>query len=273
MVRLLRGFYTAASGMIAQQRQQEALSNNVANVNTPGYKADQAVMRSFPELLIRQMGSQTIGTENGTVRSLTNQPIGSLNTGVFMQEAIPNFSQGPIRETNMATDMALVDGALPDETGALFFMVEEDGAIRYTRNGHFTIDHEGYLTTNDGHYILDENENRIQPNGLDFNVSANGLLQGTGVNTNLGIAYVANAHELTKGNGDLLQLTGNAENARQLGLDFTVLQKTLEGSNVDPTKSMTDMMSAYRMFEQNQHVLKTYDESMGKAVNEIARLG
>lgn len=271
---MLRGFYTAASGMIAQQRHQEALSNNVANVNTPGYKADQATLRSFPELLIQQMGAQSIGTENGGVRSVTNRPIGSLNTGVFMQEGVADFSQGPIRETNMPTDMALVEGELPDETGSLFFMVEaEDGGIEYTRNGHFTIDAEGYLTANTGHYILDENENRIQPNGADFQVSDNGLLQGAEVETNLGIAYIANANDVVKGDGDLLQYEGGTEDPRQLGLDFSVSQHTLEGSNVDPTKSMTDMMASYRMFEQNQHVLKAYDESMGKAVNEIGRLG
>lgn len=271
---MLRGFYTAASGMISQQRHQEALSNNVANVNTPGYKADQATLRSFPELLVQQMGGQTIGTENGSVRSLTSRPIGNLNTGVYMQEGVPDFSQGPLRETNNATDMAIVEGDLPDETGALFFMVEsEEGGIQYTRNGNFTVDASGYLTTNTGHYILDENENRIQPNGLDFTVSDRGVVQMDGEETNLGIAYVANAEDVTKDTGDLLQLEGDTEDPRQIGVDFSILQHNLEGSNVDPTKSMSEMMAAYRMFEQNQHVLKAYDESMGKAVNEVARLG
>src|SRR5690625_4001768 len=122
--------------MIAQQRQQEMVSNNITNANTPGYKADQATLRSFPELLIRQMGSRNIPTTNG-LKLPVNRPIGSLHTGVYAQESIPNFSQGDVRETGMFTDLALVDGQNPDETGSVFFTVQNaDGDIRYTRNGN-----------------------------------------------------------------------------------------------------------------------------------------
>lgn len=141
---MLRGFYTAASGMIAQQRQQESLANNVANVNTPGYKADQATLRAFPELLIQQMGSKKIPTTKG-INLPGGQPIGALNTGVYVHEMVPNFDQGDIKQTGISTDIALINSALPDETGGLFFTLQnEQGDLRYTRNGNFTIDGEGF---------------------------------------------------------------------------------------------------------------------------------
>jgi len=273
---LLRGFYTAASGMIAQQRQQEMISNNIANANTPGYKADQGTLRSFPELLIRQMGSKNIPTANG-LKLPENRPIGGLHTGVYAQEAVPNFVQGDIRETGMPTDLALVDGNLPDETGSVFFTVENGaGDIRYTRNGHFTVDADGFLTTNEGYYVLSEAGNPIQTNGMDFTVEANGLIQFEDGNAELGIAYIANANDLIKEENDLWSPeAGNidAQNPVAAGADFSVRQEHLEHSNVNPMQAMADMMETYRSFEMNQRVLKAYDESMGKAVTEIGRLG
>src|SRR5690625_7658314 len=98
--------------MIAQQRHQESLSNNIANANTPGYKADQATLRSFPEMLLRQRGTKTIPTTKG-LQLKENNGIGSLTTGVYAQESILNFEQGPIRETGIPTDFAIVDGNKP----------------------------------------------------------------------------------------------------------------------------------------------------------------
>ena len=111
---MLRGFYTAASGMLAQQRHQEALANNIANMNTPGYKADQATIRSFPEMLIHAQGSKKLSTGRN-VKIPTNQMVGTINTGVYVQEYVPNITQGGLRETGMETDFALVQTDVPDE--------------------------------------------------------------------------------------------------------------------------------------------------------------
>lgn len=267
---MLRGFYTAASGMIAQQRRQEALSNNIANANTPGYKADQSTLRSFPELLIQQTGSKRLPTKQG-VNIPARHPVGPLNTGVYVQEMVPNFSQGDLRDTGISTDLALVNGQFPDATGSVFFTVQNnDGDVRFTRNGHFTTDGDGYLVTNEGYYVLDENENPIQTNGLDFTVSPDGELQMDNQTIPLGIAYVANANELAKEDNGLLN--GEAA-AMPGGTTYQIQQGALEQSNVDSLHMMTRMMESYRMFETNQKVLKAYDESMGKAVSEVGRIG
>src|SRR5699024_12720679 len=110
-----------------------------------------------PVMLINQMKSTNMPTQNGWILPL-KEPIGSLTTGVYAQESIPHFEQGPVRETGMPTDFALVDRYFPDEAGGAFFTVEAtDGDVRYTRNGHFTVDGQGYLTNNDGFYVLDNN--------------------------------------------------------------------------------------------------------------------
>src|SRR5699024_11452043 len=94
---------------------------------------------------------------------------------VYTQENIVDFSQGEMKETGMETDMAIINGEMPDEDGAIFFTVEnEDGEERFTRNGHFTVDGEGYLTANNGSYILDENNNRIQTQSLDCGIANTG---------------------------------------------------------------------------------------------------
>lgn len=267
---MLRGFYTAASGMITQQRQQEALANNIANANTPGYKADQPTLRAFPELLMQQMGSSKHIPTTAGFNVPIKRPVGALNTGVYVHETIPNYLQGDLRETGITTDMALVHGALPDDAGNLFFTVQnEAGQARYTRNGNFTVDGQGALVTTEGFYVLDQAGNPMETNGMEFIVNEDGILQVDGQNIPLGIAYVADANDLSKeGNG----LFNGDAGAVPAGAAFTVQQGFLEQSNVDSLQAMTEMMESYRMFETNQRVLKAYDESMGKSVNEIGRL-
>ncbi|WP_010648314.1 flagellar hook-basal body protein [Oceanobacillus massiliensis] len=269
---MLRGFYTAASGMITQQRQTEALSNNIANANTPGYKADQTTIRAFPELLLSEMGSEkTIPTTQGGLNLPVQNTVGSINTGAYVQETVPNFKQGDVRETNISTDLAIINGTIPDESGFLFFNVQnEAGEVRYTRNGNFTVDGEGFLVTNQGYYVLDQAGNPIQTDGMEFTVTPEGTLQTMDQATQLGISYMENVNDLTKEGNDIF--AGEAD-AIPAGTTFSIQQGTLEQSNVNTMQTMTDMMSSYRLFETNQRVLRAYDESLGKAVSEIGRIG
>jgi len=266
---LLRGFYTAASGMIAHQRRQEALTNNISNANTPGYKADQSTLRAFPEMLMHEMGSRKLPVKNGWSVPMQNQ-IGSLNTGVYVQEMVPDFNQGDLKETGISTDLALINGMLPDETGSLFFAVQNgEGETALTRNGNFTVDGDGYLVTTQGYYVLDEADNPIQTDGMDFTVTEDGNLQTDLQAIPLQIAYVADANELEKAGDGLL--IGESELAQ--GATYTGQQGSLEQSNVNELETMTKMMESYRMFEMNQRVLKAYDDSLGKAVNDVGRIG
>src|SRR5699024_3191001 len=159
----------------------------------------------------------------------------------------------------------------PDDEGSIFFTVQnEDGDVRYTRNGNFTVDGQGLLVTTQGYYVLDENGNQIQTNGLEFNVTTEGVIQVDDRNIPLGIAYVQNVNELMKEGNNLFN--GEAD-PLPMGATFTVQQGYLESSNVNSLQTMTEMMDSYRIFETNQRVLKAYDNSMDKAVNEIGRIG
>ncbi|MGE6368302.1 flagellar hook-basal body protein [Planococcus kocurii] len=278
---MFRGLYTATSGMMANNRNQQILTNNLSNANTPGFKEDKAVLRAFPDQLI-------VAIENGKKGTIVPQNIGSLTTGVYTQEGIPSFLQGPLRETGNSTDMALLDELLPLNTdtqqkGSMVFAVTaENGEMRYTKNGSFAVNTEGFLTTSDGFPVLGENQQPIQVGSADFTVQDNGqliLADGT-QGDRLWIGHTDNPQQFVKEGQNLLRWTGDAEAAPQFidnvarlaGTNSFLKQGFIEQSNVDLTKTMTDMMTTYRGFESNQKVIQAYDRSMEKAVNEIGRI-
>ncbi|MGY4688436.1 flagellar hook-basal body protein [Salibacterium sp. K-3] len=275
---MLRGFYGAASGMLAQQRQTEMLSDNLSNINTPGYKEDQGSNRTFPEMLIQAQNA-------GQVPGSRSTPIGELATGVYMQDRTQNFSQGDLRETGNATDAAIWQEEMPEgedgEPGGLFFRVADaDGEERYTRNGNWTVDGEGFLTTSQGNYVLGEDGDPIEVGNNNFEMDENGVITDEDGEEagQLAVAYAEDANELVKEGNGLLRLEGDEEGAvlptaiGADGIDYTINQGSLERSNVDPGETMTQLMNSYRIFESNQRMLRTYDQSMQRAANEIGSL-
>lgn len=278
---MFRGFYTVASGMIAQQRRTEMLTNNMANANTPGFKAEQSTIRSFPDMYMSNLNKTRIPTKDGfNINGIS--PQGPISTGIYMQETLPLHTQGQLLETELTTDIALIDGNLPTdaETGlpsAIFFTLEnpENGEL-YTRNGNFAIDADGFLTNPSGYYVLDTNGNRIELQSDDFQVTNAGIIMedGNAVAT-LGVSFAENAGALMK-QGDGLFVTETGENLvaanGAAGVTYSMQQGYVEGSNVDTARAMTDMLTAYRAFEANQKILQAYDRSMEKAVTEIGRV-
>lgn len=284
---MFRGLYTATSGMMANNRKQQILTNNLANANTPGFKQDQATIRAFPEQLIKatQMGS---GNSNGGKLPTGSPFIGTLNTGVYTQEGIPSFTQGPLKETGTSTDLALLDDALPvnpesQARGTLVFAVRtDDNQIRYTKNGQFTVNQQGVLTTSEGYPVLNQNLQPIQVDSTEFKVSDNGqIVLANGMNNGqLWIGYTEDTGQFVKEGQGLLRWEGNADAGPQAvdEVDFLnntgtfVKQGFVEQSNVDVTQTMTEMITTYRSFESNQKVIQAYDQSMEKTVNEIGRV-
>lgn len=216
---MFRGFYTAGSGMIAQQRRTELLSNNMANANTPGFKTDQATIRSFPEMYLSNLETSKIPVENSfQLKGL--RPVGAISTGTYMQETLPLFTQGQLKETEITTDIALVDGVLPldDETnepGAIFYTVEgTDGERAYTKNGNFALSPDGFLTTATGNYLLDDNGQRIQLPSDDFEVTKDGIIQYGGVDVaTLGVGFSAQPSTLEKRDNGLFYALDDLPNA------------------------------------------------------------
>lgn len=259
--------------MIAENRREQMLTNNMNNANTPGYKSDQDKLRSFPEMLIERLG--------GTAPAGN---IGDMATGVYLQETIPDFSEGTVSETGKSTDVALDTARLPvnrqtgRQEGALFFTVQTDSGVRYTRNGHFTLDAQGYLADSNGNRVLDANGRTIQLPSDNFKIDGNGIVTASGQNiARLGISYAANPNRLVKEGTNLFRLSGTngtlPSAAGNPNISYQVKQGFLEGSNVSVDETMTDMMSAYRSFEANQKVLQALDGSLDKAVNQVGRIG
>ncbi|WP_019243160.1 MULTISPECIES: flagellar hook-basal body protein [Bacillus] len=280
---MLRGFYTAASGMIAQQRRTEMLTNNISNANTPGYKADQSSLRAFPEMLLSSFDQKTVSTKKGLQLPVANY-VGALNTGVYTQETIPAFKQGDIQETQNSTDIALVDQFMPvngenGEDGSIFFSVRgEQGAMRYTRNGNFTVDQQGYLTIPTGQYVLGASGQSIQVGNDAFTIDEEGNVfaqDGRRIDS-LRIAFAANPYNLIKEGNGLYRLSNEGQDlplaTQNAAVQYSVKQGFLERSNVDASRSMTDMMTAYRAFEANQKVLQAFDRSLEKTVNEVGKV-
>ncbi|NNU87471.1 flagellar hook-basal body protein [Geobacillus thermodenitrificans] len=275
---MLRGLYTAASGMLAQQRRVDWLTNNLANAETPGYKADAGAMRAFPELLMNRLEDESI--PSAPPRAVPTQTaIGLLNTGVYTQELIPNFRQGDIKETGLSTDVALVDGQVPvdpttGERGTLFFAVENgQGETRYTRNGHFTLSPDGYLTTQDGWNVLDGNGERIAIPSESFTVRDDGTITAENRTiARLGVVFAANPKTVVKEGNGLFRSTEGPLPQAPGNVTYMVKQGFIERSNVDIEQTMTDLLAAYRAFEANQKIIQAYDRSLDKAVNEVGRL-
>ncbi|MCE5169277.1 flagellar hook-basal body protein [Paenibacillus profundus] len=287
---MIRGLYTAASGMMTQQRRHDTVTNNIANANTPGFKSVTGVSRSFPEMLLSLQGSD----------KASGREIGRLNTGVFAEESRMLFNQGDLMQTNQSGDFALladlqVAGVAFDESGKgrdaqgnvvfkpeAFFTVREGNEVRYTRDGHFRVNAQNELVTADGAQVLNRNN---APIVLDVQALDDVTLNAAGqmYNTRTGAAIagadllitrIDNPNDLIRtGNGRFrLQNGGQPGAPVALGRDVQVQQGYLERSNVDAAQSTIDMMMAYRAYEANQKIVQFYDKSLDKTVNEVGRV-
>lgn len=305
---MLRGLYTAAAGMLTQQRRHDTITNNIANMNTPGYKQANSVARSFPEMLVAAMGTDQPGAAPF---------IGTMHNGVFGEESISVNIQGDLQETNRPLDFALVSniqvqdangdpilfdnkGENVDDNGvrtfqprAFFTVQNPEGEQRYTLNGKFTVNDQRQLVTLDGYQVLGNDGEPIVLNDANdeaisnFTVTADGafldgngevIINAAGDPLSLLITKAQDPNRLIlEGNGIY---TVNAEDQGTLvavdplnPLDsVAVRQGFIERSNVDPTQSMIDLMSAMRNYEANQKMIQYYDRSLEKAVNEVGRV-
>ncbi|ACD67255.1 MAG TPA: flagellar hook basal-body protein [Sulfurihydrogenibium sp.] len=227
--------YILASGGERATEQLDTTTNNIANSNTPGFK----------KLLVREM-SQKIPENKGKVGDLLVFPR-------FMDSSVLNF-QGPLIKTENNLDLAIVrDG---------FFTVESAIGRYYTRNGHFSINQEGYLVDVNGAYVLDENFRRIQIQDSKFQITPKGEIYQNGQIT--GKIRVVNLQNL--------QAVGNSyyQGQEQQITNFEIKQGYLEGANLNIVKEMVEMINNHRRFDIYMNLAKYLDMLEGK-VNEIGK--
>ncbi|ANB85320.1 flagellar hook-basal body protein [Bacillus velezensis] len=265
---MLKGLYTATSAMITQQRRTEMLSNNIANANTSGYKEDQGSIRAFPEMLLSRIEGDK------------KTKIGSVNTGVYMQELKPLFTQGSLKTTDQPTDIALMENQVPknaetNENAELFYPVQTAGGVRYSKSSTFSLNENNQLTIN-GNLVLSTNGQPITVDNEKFTVSENGTVTTTGRPAGqIDIRMEEDVRNLKRDGNDLYSTADGSElpsAAANPQVSYSLKQGVSELSNVDVTSTYTEMTEAYRSFEANQKVIQAYDKSMDKAANEIGKV-
>ena len=255
---MIRSHYIAASGMMLQRRKMEVITNNIVNVETSGYKRDNLVSRSFDDVMIQRINDTYGINPNNIVNRRYN--VGPLDFGVHVDFINTDFSQGYLETTDLPTDFALI--------GDAYFVLEAPGGVRYSRAGALTVNAEGYLCNPQGYYVLGQN-GRIHTGGLDFAVDELGdiSIEGNQVEAFRLVGFT-NPNNLRKQGHNLYSAPAGAA---QPATDYRISQYSLEGSNVDIAREMVDMMMVYRVYETNQRMLTMIDETVGKAVNDIAR--
>ena len=261
---MLRTLSTAATGMRAQQQNIDVISNNIANVNTTGYKASRA---EFEDLFYQQL--REVG---GTATPTTKLPTGvQVGTGVSLVAVAKNHTQGPLKETDNDTDLSIQDRG--------FFQIEGfEGEIVYTRDGSFKLDEQGRMVTSDG-FPLIPNITINQQDMISISIGVTGVVEVTTAAdpTNpvqvgqIEIARFVNEKGL-RSLGDNLYGQTPASGPATLGVPGqqgfgTIRQGFLEQSNVDIVREMVNLITGQRAYEINSNSIRAADDMLQVANN------
>jgi len=247
------GLYISAEGAQAQAHRLDVITNNLANVNTPGFKRQFAIFQArFAEAI--QQGAMSPGTGS----------IEDVGGGVAFRETKTDFTPASLKRTEIPTDMAI-----PNEG---FFVVRKGRENMLTRAGNFQLTPTGQLLTPQGYPVLDDGNSPIliQPNGGPWKVSSDGTILQAGTTQRLAIVK-------PKSLGDLVQAGENLY--RSLAPVQQVLPEKrwvspgyIEVSGVEPTMEMTAMVEASRLFEANVNLMRAQDQMLGGLVNRLLKV-
>ncbi len=241
---MLRGLYVAAEGMAARQKAQDAIANNLANLNTTGFKADRPVFETFYERQIYR------------VQGMQAQPIGALSAGVILREFYTDLQPGAIITTGNPLDVAI--------DGEGFFAVQTPQGVRYTRNGAFQLNAQGILTTREGYPVLGINNQPLAlPSTAAIHIGENGAVLANGAQ--VGQLLVVQGNLTKDPDGYFVGAVQPAANPR-------VVAGALEASNVNMVREMVSMIELIRAYETHQRAIHAHDETLGRAINELAKI-
>jgi len=278
----LRELWVPLSGAIAQQKQVETIANNVANVNTPGFKRDQVVFKEY--LAALEKGADQQGVDLPQKEWKPEDFYRSYNAEdsfVKVDGSYTNHEQGQLAQTGNYFDNAL--------SGPGFYEVLTPNGDRFSRNGAFSISNEGKLVNNQGFLVLSKDappiatadgtlnlasspESRAINIGTGrFSVSLDGeVFNGQNKVADLALTEFNDIHALKK-EGNNLFINPDQKNMKVGESKTSVHQGFVEQSNVNAVSEMSNLINANRNFESIQRVIKTYDTMSAKAVNEISK--
>lgn len=255
---MLRGIYTAASGMMAAMIGTDTLANNLANVNTAGFKRNAVNYQTFPEMMLNRLDGDGASS------------IGSVMTGTKVRSTAVNFDQGQLHQTGNPLDIAI--------DGEGFFTVKDDkDQIFYTRNGAFTISPDGYLVNQQGYHVQGERGDIVVPPGsssLQINQQGD-VSEKEGVIDRLLIANFEDNNTLEKV-GDNAYKTTDA--SKKLPTPFNkdefkyrLRQYSIENANVNPVSELVNSITGMRLYEALQKNIHLHNQMLEKAVNDVGR--
>jgi flagellar basal-body rod protein FlgF len=257
---MVKGLYTAYTGMANEQKRLDIIANNLANAATVGYKEENVTNQSFDHLLTLKIKDAS--------EAFNDRPIGTMSLGVKLGEVYTNYGQGSLRETSNTYHMAL--------DGKGFFTVsvtDKAGNVstQYTRNGSFTMTRDGHIVDSDGNHLMGESGDLILPTDAaevvtreDGSVFADGAFIDK-----LKLTDFQDYDYLTK-KGDTMYQALNG--ATEMPAGALVRQGFTEQSNVNVVSEMVSMISVTRAYEANQKVIHSVDKTLDLAVNSVGRV-
>ncbi len=245
----------AAMGMLNDMYNLDRISNDLANVDTVGYKKDRAAFKTYMEgLMVAELPDPIKGRKF--------LPVGKLEGAVVLDEVRPVITEGALEKTGNPLDLAIV--------GKGFFRVEKNGEIFYTRAGNFKLDNSGYMMTSDGGYLLDENGERIKING-SVEIQEDGTIYVNGKKlTKIALYGFDHPEKLEKFGYTYFKETEESGEPKKVRVGLK--EGYVERSNVNALREMVGMIKALRHFEISQRVVTTSDELLGRLINNVGSL-
>ena len=256
---MLRGLYTAYTGMLNEQYRMDIMSNNLANADTTGFKKEGSTSQAYDEVMAVKIKDLS---ENPNVP----KRLGKMSLGVKIGETFTDFSQGSLRITDNTYDLAI--------GGNGFFNIEftnkaGETSTKYTRDGGFTLTKEGYLVTKDGDYVLGENGRiQVSTTAAETIIDRDGsIYQDGNLVTKIKVTEFEDTNYLTHYGETMWDakegaVSHDVENPN-------IYQGYLEMSNANVVKEMVNMITISRQYEANQKMITTYDDTLEQSIQLI----
>lgn len=262
-----RGLYTAGTGMMTEMNRTNVISNNLANINTTGYKRERAIDREFEPLLIRRINDKKVAPmtafkEFGIFKKVP--VVGTLGLGSYTMEISTDFAQGAFQSTGNPLDVAI--------SGEGYFVIETPNGNRYTRDGSFSRRTDGTLITSRGEVVQGQNSRPIviPPTASEILIGSKGEVYADRVEIGrLALVEFNDRREIIKEGNNLFRMQ---EGARPLPATGECEQGVLERSNSNVITEMVDLINNYRVYEADAKALLSEDAMLDKAVNEVGRV-
>lgn len=252
------GLYAAVSGSLAQEKRLAILTNNLANANTVGFKADRSMFQVEPSPVV--VGPLPAADGSGAVVTTLNRFQGRDSSQTRLSAVHTDFTSGDLRDTGNPLDLAL--------EGRGFFAVQTSDGVAYTRQGTFSLNAEGVLVTSGGLPVLGDN-GPLRLRGGKIEIDPTGRVSAAGAFVDrLKIVDFPQPYALEK-QGDVL-FRSVVPNPPATTANAVVRQGAVETANVQPVRLLVSVMETSRAYEAYQKVIQAFNDTAGRAVNDIA---